>query len=116
MFEYAVSDFEAEVGFYAEVFGLDTVALTAGYALFEHPGEGFCLSFRRLPDSPPPATVGLKLLLMTTDLDAAERHLEETELVSERETREGSASQRVIHFESPGGVAVEIWEHAATRS
>lgn len=113
MFEYAVADFEAEVGFYASVFGFPTIALTSDYALFKHPEAGYCMSFRKDESLLAATTIGLKLLFMTADIPAAEAHLEEIGLVPDRETRKGSPVQDVIHFSTPAGLAVEIWEDPA---
>lgn len=110
MFEYAVTDFEAEVGFYASIFGFSTIALTSDYALFTHPQEGYCFSFRKAPDSPALSNIGLKLLFMTTDIPGTDAHLEQTGIVHEREIRKGSPVQDVIHFSTPAGVVVEIWQ------
>ena len=109
MFEYPVADFEAEVGFYVRVFGLANIALTDDYALFKHPEYEYCVSFRKVDGSTLKDT-GLKLLFMTTDIPAADAHLEQTGLVPEREIRKGSPVQDVIHCKTPGGVAVEIWQ------
>lgn len=107
MFEYPVVDFEAEVGFYAEVFGFPLIAMTEDYALLTYPDGSFCLSFRKADES---HIAGLKLLFMTTDIDGADVHLAEAELVNDRAIRMGSEVQRVIHFSSPAGLAIEIWE------
>lgn len=109
MFEYPVTDFEAEVGFFVTVLGLSAIALTTEYALFKHPENGYCISFRKDVDSPAPSTIGLKLLFMTTDIPAAHAHLDGTELVPDHEIRKGSPVQDVIYFSTPAGVAVEIW-------
>lgn len=110
MFEYPVSDFETEVGFYVSVLGLTNIALTDEYALFQHPEHGFCISFRRVTDAASFVDTGLKLLFMTTDIPAADAHLGQTGLVPAGEIRKGSPVQDVIHFVTPAGVAVEIWQ------
>lgn len=110
MFEYGVADFEAEVGFYSQAFGFSPVAITHDYALFTHPDGSFCVSFRKDTEN---RTVGLKLLFMTADIDAAEAHLAGTGLVEDREIRNGSPVQRVIYFAAPSGLAIEIWEDPA---
>lgn len=110
MFEYPVEDFEAEVGFYVRVFGFPTIALTNEYALFKHPDKGYCMSFRKAEGAPAGSLQGLKLLFMTTDIPATEAHLEQTTLVPDRDIRKGSPVQDVIHFATPAGLAVEIWE------
>lgn len=107
MFEYPVVDFEAEVGFYSEIFGFPNIAMTEDYALFTHPEGGFCLSFRKVDES---KIDGLKLLFMTTDIPASDAHLASTGLVEDRAIRKGSEVQQVIHFTSPAGLAIEIWE------
>lgn len=107
MFEYPVTDFEAEVGFYAEVFGFPLIAMTDDYALLTYPNDAFCLSFRKACES---QIAGLKLLFMTTDVDGADAHLAKTGLVEDRAIRMGSDVQRVIHFSAPSGLAIEIWE------
>lgn len=107
MFEYPVADFEAEVGFYSEVFGFSALALTTDYALFTYANGAFCLSFRKAQVS---HLEGLKLLFMTTDLDGADAHLAATGLVEDRVIRKGSEVQEVIHFSTPAGLAIEIWE------
>lgn len=113
MFEYPVSDFEAEVGFYVSVFGLPAIAMTDDYALFKHPENSYCISFRKSESPPVPSTVGLKLLFMTTDIPGANDHLEQTGFAPDREIRKGSPVQDVIHFSTPAGVAVEIWQMPA---
>lgn len=110
MFEYPVSDFEAEVGFYISVFGLPAIAMTDDYALFKHQENGYCISFRKDDSMPQPSTIGLKLLFMTTDIPGADVHLDQTGLVPDRDIRKGSPVQDVIHFSTPSGVAVEIWQ------
>lgn len=110
MFEYPVSDFEAEVGFYAEVFGFPLIAMTDDYALLTYPNDAFCLSFRKVDES---HVTGLKLLFMTTDIDGVDTHLANTGLVDDRAIRMGSDVQRVIHFSAPSGLAIEIWEMPA---
>ena len=110
MFEYPVSDFLAEIGFYTAVFGLKSIALDGEYALFTHPEHGYCISFRLVNDAPDLHGFGLKLLFMTTDIPGAEAHLDQTGLVPDREIRKGSPVQDVIYFTSPAGVQVEIWE------
>lgn len=110
MFEYTVAHFEVEVGFYVSVFGFPAIALTDDYALFKHPDHGYCISFRKVNDSSDPSHIGLKLLFMTTDIPAADAHLEETGLAADREIRKGSPVQDVIYFSTPAGVAVEIWQ------
>lgn len=107
MFEYPVVDFEAEVGFYSEVFGFQVVALTEDYALFSYPDGAFCLSFRKVANA---SIEGLKLLFMTTDIDGADVHLGTTGLVDDRVIRKGSLVQQVIHVSTPAGLAIEIWE------
>lgn len=110
MFEYPVADFEAEVGFFISVFGLQMIALDSGYALFQHPDAGYCFSFRKDASMPLPDSIGLKLLFMTTDISLADAHMEQTRLVPDRQIRPGSPVQQVIHFSSPNGVAIEIWQ------
>lgn len=110
MFEYPVKDFEAEVGFYLDVFGFPAIALTKDYALFKHPETGDCISFRRNEESPTPIINGLKLLFMTTEISTTDTHLEATGFVPNREIRKGSAVQEVIHLSTPAGVTVEIWQ------
>lgn len=107
MFEYSVNDFEAEVGFYATVFGFPIIAMTGDYALFSGPNDAFCLSFRKADSN---HVEGLKLLFMTTDIEAADFHLENTGILEDRDIRMGSDVQRVIHFGAPSGLAIEIWE------
>lgn len=107
MFEYSVTDFEAEVGFYTKVFGFPHIAMTEEYALFTDPDSAYCLSFR-LADST--QVTGLKLLFMTTDIDSADIHLGNTGIVPDREIAKGSHVQRVIHCCAPSGLAIEIWE------
>jgi hypothetical protein len=114
MFEYPVADFELEVGFFVRVFGLPTLALTDGYALFAHPDGAYGLSFRKDATLAPPSTIGLKLLFMTRDVEGARTQLQETGLVPDLAIRRGSPTQRVIHFATPSGVAVEIWEFPST--
>ena len=110
MFEYQVEDFEAELGFYVSVLGLANIALTDEYALFKHPEHEYCISFRKNTSNVTAANTGLKLLFMTTNIPTAVAHLELSGLVPECEIRKGSPVQDVIHFATPAGVAVEIWE------
>lgn len=110
MFEYPVRSFPEEVGFYAEVLGFTPIALTNDYALFTHPRHHYCLSFRLDASAPDPSTIGLKLLFMTRNIPAADAHLEQTGLIPSRTIFKGSPVQDVISFETPSGVAVEIWE------
>lgn len=110
MFEYPVADFEAEVGFYIRVFGFKNIALTDEYALFRHPKHEYCISFRKVDSSLALGELGLKLLFMTTDIPAADAHLEDTGLVPKREILQGSPVQDVIHFSTPAGLSIEIWQ------
>lgn len=110
MFEYTVYHFTAEVGFYAEVLGFTPIALTEDYALFTHPDHGYCMSFRLDESAPDQSNTGLKLLFMTSDIPAADAHLEQSHLVPDRTTYKGSPVQDVITFSTPNGVRVEIWE------
>lgn len=107
MFEYSVADFETEVGFYSTVFGFSIIAMTEDYALFSDVNDGFCLSFRK---SGATFVEGLKLLFMTRDIDAAEAHLGQTGYLDNRYIKMGSDIQRVIHYNAPSGLAIEIWE------
>jgi len=120
MFEYPVADFTAEVGFYALVFGLPTIALTDAYALFAHPDGAYCLSFRKDEQLPSPSVIRLKLLFMTTDVEGTIAQLQQSPVAPELEVRTGSPVQRVVHFSTPAGVAIEIWEcppvHAVART
>jgi hypothetical protein len=114
MFEYPVTNFSAEVGFFTMVFGLPTLALTDDYALFAHPEGAYCLSFRKDDTLPSPSAIGLKLLFMTTDIEGTKAQLQRSELVPDLAIREGTTVQRVIHFTTPAGVAIEIWECPAS--
>lgn len=114
MLEYPVTDFAAEVGFFASIFGLPSIALTHDYALFTHPEYGYCFSFRKDAHQPLPGSIGLKMLFMTDDIDSADEHLNRTGLVPDKEIRMGSTVQRVIHFATPSGLAIEIWEDPST--
>ncbi len=111
MFEYAVVDFESEVGFFSEIFGFDAIAMTSDYALFTPPTGDFHFSIR-LADEHHRASAfdGFKLLFMTAGFASAEAHVRESGLVSDAEVREGSSSQRVLHFTSPAGLPIELWE------
>jgi predicted enzyme related to lactoylglutathione lyase len=114
MFEYPVTDFSAEVGFFTLVFGLSTLALTDEYALFAHPDGAYCLSFRKDDTLPSPSVIGLKLLFMTTDIDGTNAQLQRSGFVPDLAIREGTPVQRVIHFTTPAGVVIEIWECPST--
>jgi predicted enzyme related to lactoylglutathione lyase len=107
MFEYSVADFEAEVGFYIDVFGSRIIAMIEDYALFTDLDGAYCLSFRKAATT---HLAGLKLLFMTTDIEGAAAHLDNTGMVNDREIRMGSDVQRVVHFSAPSGLAIEIWE------
>ncbi len=111
MFEYAVVDFAAEVGFFSEVFGFGSIAMTADYALFTPPTGDFHFSIRLADDQHLASSFdGLKLLFMTADFDAAESHIRDNGLVPDAEVRPGSPVQRVLHFATPAGLPIEIWE------
>ncbi len=110
MFEYAVSDFEVEVGFYSAVFGFPFIALTNDYALFTTPGNDFHVSFRLADDGGHTSMTGLKLLFMTSKLNAAEAHLRGTGLVDDLQVKAGSSVQQVLHLSTPAGLPIEIWE------
>ena len=116
MFEYPVTNISAEVGFFALVFGLPTLALTDEYALFAHPDGAYCLSFRKDETLPSPSVIGLKLLFMTTDVDGTIAQLQQSAVVPDLEVRIGTPVQRVIHFATPAGAAIEIWECPATQA
>ena len=110
MFEFAVADFEVEVGFYSAVFGFPFIALTNDYALFTTPGNDFHVSFRLATDGDATVMRGLKLLFMTADLNAAESHLRGTGLVDDLHVKAGSPVQQVLHLSTPVGLPIEIWE------
>ncbi len=110
-FEYTVVDFEAEAGFFLDVFGLQTVALSHDYALFTTNGNDFHISFWRA-SAERQATVmsGLRLLLMTANIDSARTHLTDGRRVPDLHESMGSPVQRVLHLTSPCGLPIDIWE------
>ena len=111
MFEYAVVDFEAEVGFFSEDFGFDAIAMTPDYVLFTPPTGDFHFSIRLADDQHRVSSFdGFKLLYMTADFDAAEAHVRESGLVRDAEVRKGSPVQRVLHLSTPAGLPIELWE------
>ncbi|MGB3329451.1 MAG: hypothetical protein WBA46_10885 [Thermomicrobiales bacterium] len=114
MFEYPVADFASEAGFFLDVFGFGTIALSEDYALFTDAENAFFLSFRKV-DAPQPLDA-LKLLFMTNDLDAAMRHLAGTRIGTSVRIGEGSPSQRVAYLATPAGLPVEIWEDPRPRT
>lgn len=110
MFEYAVVEFETEVGFFSEVFGFSVVAITSGYALFTTPVNDFHVSFTAADEQHAASTFdGFKLLFMSADFASAEAHIRSSGLV-DAEVRNGSPSQRVLYMTSPAGLPIEIWE------
>ncbi len=111
MFEYAVIDYEIEVGFFSEIFGFSVIAMTQDYALFTTPAGDFHFSLRAAGKHDTASRFdGLKLLFMTADFASAEAHIHASGLIEDAEVRNGSPSQRVLYFTSPAGLPIEIWE------
>lgn len=111
MFEYAVDEYETEVGFYSEVFGFSVIAMTSDYALYTTPANEFHFSIRAADEHHAASKFdGLKLLFMTADFATAEAHIRGSGLIKDAEVREGSPSQRVLYMTSPAGLSIEIWE------
>ena len=108
--EYPVSDFETEVGFYLDVLGLTTIALDGQYALFTTPDEDVTFACRRRPDARVDYS-GHILCLMTKDIETFASALE-TRAGKGAVTRiAGSPVQTVLRIASPAGLQIDIWEH-----
>ncbi|MEJ7839638.1 MAG: hypothetical protein WKF81_12530 [Thermomicrobiales bacterium] len=110
-FEYSVTEFETEVGFYSSIFGFETVALDDSYALFTSPQRDFWLSIRRASvESPESNPSGLFLMFMSHNFPIVRDHLERVGAGLVIADRVEPGGLRVSKFLSPAGLAIELWE------
>lgn len=113
-FEYCATAFESEVGFYTTVFGLEIVALDATYVLFTTARRDFWFSVRKATDDRPSSNpTGLCLMFMSKDFPGVRSYLD---LVGEGMAvvdRVESSGQHVARFQTPAGLAIEVWEDPA---
>lgn len=103
--EYPVKDFEAEVGFWAEAFGLRFMSLNDEYAICTDEAYSFTFSFQAAFEAVDLSHI--KLQWFTDQLDDAIAALEQREVPHHVYFR--SSSQRYIRTKSPAGVIVEVW-------
>lgn len=104
-FEYPVTEFETEAGFYLDVFGFTPAAFSEDYCLLTTPNEEFAFSFRKSATQPDLAP--FRLQFFTDELDTVLAAVHKRGI----ETRvfEGSPGQRVIGITAPSGLPIEIW-------
>jgi predicted enzyme related to lactoylglutathione lyase len=110
--EYPVSDFHAEVGFYVDVLGFSTIALDEEYALFTTPGEALTFACRRHEHVSGDYT-GHILCFMTKDIESFAESLEARVGANAITRLAGSPVQTVLRIASPAGVQIDIWEFPA---
>lgn len=108
--EYPVSDFDAEVGFYLHVLGFDTIALDHEYALFTTQDRELTFACRRIEDLPDRGLSGHILCFMTRGIDALEAALQERIGANAITRLAGSPVQTVLRITSPAGLQIDIWE------
>lgn len=107
--EYSVTDFETEVGFWIEGMGFTTLALDDEYALFTTPDQELTFACRRR--DPGANLAGHVLCFMTNDIDEFGQALRARLPVGFVTRRDGSPVQTVLGLKTPAGLQVDIWEH-----
>jgi hypothetical protein len=107
--EYPVTDFEAEVGFYLDVLGFTSIALDNEYALFTTPTADLTFACRR-HDRESHDYAGHILCFMTKDIESLAESLA-ARIPENAITRlAGSPVQTVLRIASPAGLQIDIWE------
>ena len=111
--EYAAADYPAEIGFYADIMGLNPTALGPGYGMFASPAEDFHISVTPTPQggapTPPDA---LKLEFNVQDIFATVEELTRRGVTFERQpSRAGGPNSRFVsgYFRTPNGIRISLW-------
>lgn len=107
--EYKVADFEAEVGFFLDVFGLNSNAMDGSYAMFTGPKEEFYFSIVRFEKSTPGDLISLEF--MCDDICKTHEELVGRGVVFEKPPKpyhEGGSLYIAI-FRTPNGIPVRLW-------
>lgn len=107
--EYPVTDFDAEVGFYLDVLGFSTIALDEEYALFTTPDEHLTFACRRHEQGSHDYS-GHILCFMTKDIESFAESLEARVGANTIARLVGSPVQTVLRIASPAGLQIDIWE------
>lgn len=103
--EYPAKEFEAEVAFWADSFGLRFMSLNEDYAICTDPEMTFTFSFKASFDEHDLSAI--KIQWFTDTLDEAIAVLEDRGVLHHVYFQ--SSSQRYLRTKSPAGVMVEIW-------
>lgn len=106
--EYPVTDFETEIGFWIEGMGFSTIALDDEYALFTSLEHDFTFACRRR--TPGADLTGHVLCFMTKDIETLAQQLEDRLPDGFVSRRAGSPVQTVLGLRTPAGLQVDIWE------
>ncbi len=110
--EYQVDDFEAEVGFFVDVIGMESNALDHNYSMFMHPEGGFYFSVVPTPKGGKPTpTDTFRLEFMFEDIVATCKTLEVRGVVFERQPAPYTEGNSLYQgaFRTPNGVLVRVW-------
>jgi hypothetical protein len=109
--EYKVEDFEAELGFWLDIVGLDSNVLAPDFAMINTPDNHFvfAVSPSDAAQATPPNAVKLQFMLKEVCKSAAE--LEERGIVFHQPIQPTSPGSSLYTgaFRTPAGIAVELW-------
>lgn len=107
--EYKVADFEAEVGFFLDVFGLESFVLDETDAMFTGPKTEFYFSVVRHDKSTPGDLISLEFMCD----DICKTHKELVGRGVEFETPPNpfrdSGNLYIADFRTPNGIRVRLW-------
>lgn len=110
--EYQVDDFEAELGFFIDIIGMESNALDNKYCMLMQPEGGFYFSVVPTPngDKPTP-TDAFRLEFMFEDIVETCKALEARGVVFERQPAPYTEGNSLYQgaFRTPNGVLVRVW-------
>jgi len=111
--EYRVLDFDAEVGFFLDVLGMEANALSAEYAMFTGPDRDFYFALVPADEVEPP-TEGrtIRLGFMIQDIQRVAADLQGRGVEFEKPVQrymDAEASLFTGRFRTPNGIAVDLW-------
>lgn len=109
--EYRVDDYAAEVGFFLDVLGLDSISISPEFTLLTNPAQDFVFSVKPAGSqgSTPPDALRLQFMLsglLDTFAELEDRGILFSDLLHPCE--DGSSLYTCV-FQTPHGIAVDLW-------